>query len=247
MSAEQRRHADHGAAPLPQRHPGRCSARAPGAGGGRPPGWRSWSRCSSPPRPFLMSVGTPARRWRSAISSSPAPWDASRLLDRAGHLHLAAGQHDQVGGDPLELGEHVRGEHDRDVVLAGRLDDRGHEVVPGHRVERGQRLVEHQQARPAGQRDRQRELRLLPAGERRRPSAAAGCRAVRAGRRRGAGPSAGSGCGRPAACRRRAGSGRAARPGRRRRSDRARRASPPGCRRARSRRPRWAWSGRRPW
>ena len=95
----------------------------------------------------------------------PGPVGREQVLDRAGHLHLAPGQHDQVGGDPLELRQHVRGEHDRDVVLAGRLDDRGHEVVPRDRVERGQRLVEHQQARPAGQRDRERELRLLPAGE----------------------------------------------------------------------------------
>jgi DNA-binding CsgD family transcriptional regulator len=45
------------------------------------------------------------------------------------------------------------------------LDAGREEVLPGHRVERGQRLVEHQQLGPPGQRDRQRELRFLPAGQ----------------------------------------------------------------------------------
>ena len=74
-------------------------------------------------------------------------------------------EHDQVGGDPFQLGEHVRGQHHGDPVVFGRGDDRGEEVLPGHRVERGQRLVEHQQRGTAGQRDRQRELGLLAAGQ----------------------------------------------------------------------------------
>ena len=62
-----------------------------------------------------------------------------------GHLDLAAGQHDQVVGHPLQLGQRVRGEQHRDAVLGHRLHHRGQELVPGQRVQRGQRLVEDEQ------------------------------------------------------------------------------------------------------
>ena len=66
---------------------------------------------------------------------------AEQFFRRAGDPHLAVGQYDQVGGDALELGEHVRGEQHGDAVLLRRLGHRREEVIPGHRVEGGQGLV----------------------------------------------------------------------------------------------------------
>jgi len=93
-----------------------------------------------------------------------------QVVDLAGHLHPASRQQDEVVGHPLELGQRVRGQHHGQPTLLAfplpcRRHDRGHEVVPGQRVEHGQRLVEHEQPRPPGQGQRQRELRLLPAGQ----------------------------------------------------------------------------------
>jgi hypothetical protein len=42
---------------------------------------------------------------------------------------------------------------------------RVHEVAPGDGIEHRDRFVEHQQPRPAGKRQGQRELRLLAAGQ----------------------------------------------------------------------------------
>ena len=95
----------------------------------------------------------------------PGPVRGEQFPHRPGDPHLALGQHDQVAGDPFQLGQHVRGQHHGDPVAFGRRDDGGEEVLPGHRVERGKRLVEHQQRGAAGQRDRQRELGLLAAGQ----------------------------------------------------------------------------------
>ncbi len=104
-----------------------------------------------------------------------------QFADRAGDPHLAAAEYHEVGGDPLEFGEHVRGKHHGDAVAACGLDHGRQEVVAGHRVEGGERLVEHEQRRQAGQRDRQRELRLLPAGQRANPLAEGDLKADEAG------------------------------------------------------------------
>ena len=75
------------------------------------------------------------------------------------------GQHDQVVGHPVQLGQHVRGQHHRDALAGHRGQHRGHEIAPGHRVQRGQRLVQHQQPGAPGQGHGQRELGLLAAGQ----------------------------------------------------------------------------------
>ena len=75
------------------------------------------------------------------------------------------GHHDQVVGHPLELGEHVRGQQHRHAVVGRRRQHRRHEIVAGDRVEHCHRLIEHEEARAAGQRQGQRELGLLPAGQ----------------------------------------------------------------------------------
>ena len=93
------------------------------------------------------------------------PVPGQQILDLARYLYLAAGQHDQVVGNPFQLGQHVRGQHHGDPVLGHRGHHRRHEIVPGHRVQHGQRLVQHQQVRAPGQGNSQRELGLLAAGQ----------------------------------------------------------------------------------
>ena len=49
--------------------------------------------------------------------------------------------------------------------LGDGLHHRLQELAPGERIERGDRLVEQQQLRPLGERERERDLRLLAARE----------------------------------------------------------------------------------
>jgi hypothetical protein len=59
----------------------------------------------------------------------------------------------------------VRGEHHRDPLLVAGSDERAEEIVPCDRVQPCQRLVEQQQPGPPGQRQGERKLRLLAAGQ----------------------------------------------------------------------------------
>jgi hypothetical protein len=93
------------------------------------------------------------------------PVPGQQVIHLPSDLHPVMGQHDEVVSHPLELGQDVRGQDHRDAVLGHRGHHRGHELVPGQRVEHGQRLVQDQQLRPAGQRDGQRQLGLLTAGQ----------------------------------------------------------------------------------
>jgi hypothetical protein len=88
-----------------------------------------------------------------------------QLLDRAGRPHRSPGEHDHPVADPFQLGDHVRGDDDGQGVVGDGGHQPAHEVEPRDRVEAGDRLVEHQQRRPLGQRHRQRDLRLLAAGQ----------------------------------------------------------------------------------
>ena len=56
-------------------------------------------------------------------------------VDHAVDTYRSAGEQDEVVGHAFELGERVRRQDDRDALVGHRGDDRGHEVVPGHRVE----------------------------------------------------------------------------------------------------------------
>ena len=109
-------------------------------------------------RPLRVPVGLGGRAGQHAVGGE-------QVIDLAGHLHPAPRQQDQVVGHPLELGQHVRGQQHRHAVVGRRRQHRGHEVVPGHRVQHRHRLIQHQQPRPPGQRQGQRELRLLAAGQ----------------------------------------------------------------------------------
>jgi hypothetical protein len=107
-------------------------------------------------------IGMPADLGRRAGQHAVG---GEQVIDLAGHLDPAPRHQDEVVGHPLKLGQHVRGQHDRHPVLGRRGHHRGHEVVPGQRVEVRQRFVQHEQARPPSQRQGQRELRLLAAGQ----------------------------------------------------------------------------------
>ena len=87
------------------------------------------------------------------------------LLDVAGHPDLGVDQDDEVVADPFEVGDHVRGEQDADLVLGDRLHQDLQELAPGERVQARDRLVEDQQLGPLGQREGQGELGALAAGE----------------------------------------------------------------------------------
>ena len=87
------------------------------------------------------------------------------LVDRPVDPDPTVGDEHQMVGDPLELGEQVRGQHHRDAVVGHRRHHRGHEVVPGQRIERRGRLVEHQQPRVPGQGEAERQLGLLSTGQ----------------------------------------------------------------------------------
>ena len=66
------------------------------------------------------------------------------LVDRAGELRATAREDDQLIADPLEIGDDVRGEDDRDSGFGHRLQDTGEELPPRQRIERRDRLVEQQ-------------------------------------------------------------------------------------------------------
>jgi len=93
------------------------------------------------------------------------PVAGKQVIDLARHLKLGAGEHDEVIGDPLKLGHLVRREQHRDSVVGHRRQHRRQEVLPGDGVERGERLVQDEQPGLPGQRQGERELRLLAAGE----------------------------------------------------------------------------------
>ncbi len=88
-----------------------------------------------------------------------------QVLDLTSHLHLAAGQHDEVVGDPLQVGERVRGQQHGHAVVGHRRQHRGQELPAGQRVKRGQGLIEDEQPGPSGQRQGQRELGNLATGQ----------------------------------------------------------------------------------
>ena len=94
-----------------------------------------------------------------------------QLVDVAGELHARADEHDEVVAHALEIGDQVRGQHDADAVLGDDLHQVLQELAPGERVEARDRLVEDQQLGPLRDRQRERELRALAAGQRAGPLA----------------------------------------------------------------------------
>ena len=100
-----------------------------------------------------------------AARAGQQPVARDDLRDRSVQLRGALGERDQVIADALELGDDVGGENDRDPLVDDGLHHRVQELAARERVERGHRLVEQQQPRLLGERQRQRDLCLLAAGE----------------------------------------------------------------------------------
>jgi len=86
-------------------------------------------------------------------------------IDLAGHLHPAARDDQQVVADSLEIAHNVGGEQHRRPFLGNGLCQPLHELAPGQRIERRHGLVEQEQVGALGERQGERHLRLLTAGE----------------------------------------------------------------------------------
>ena len=105
-----------------------------------------------------QGVDVPARAGQPVVGGE-------QLLDVALDPHLGVDQHDEVVADPFQVGDHVRGQQDAELVLGDRLHQHLQELAAGERVEARDRLVEDQQLGPLGQAQGERELRALPAGQ----------------------------------------------------------------------------------
>ena len=101
----------------------------------------------------------------SARTPVSTRWLATMLSISPGELHLRRREDDEVIAHPLEVGDDVRREDDRHARLGDGLHHRLHELAAGERIERRDRLVEHEQIRSLGERERERDLRLLAARE----------------------------------------------------------------------------------
>ena len=89
-------------------------------------------------------------------------------VDVTAELDPGPCQQDEVVAHPLQVGDQVRGQQDGEAARGVRhaRGQRGEEVSPCQRVERRDRLVEQQHPRQLGQRQRQRHLGALAAGQR---------------------------------------------------------------------------------
>ena len=67
--------------------------------------------------------------------------------------------------DTLEVGDDVRREDHGQPAVRNRLHQRLHELAARERIERRDRLVEDEQIGALRERERERDLRLLAAGE----------------------------------------------------------------------------------
>lgn len=105
------------------------------------------------------------RRFVAGPRSGQHPVRRQHVVDRAGEPDATAVEQHQVIADGFEVGDHVRGQQHGDPVFGDGGHHRGHEGAARDRVEVGQRLVQHQQRGALGQRQRQRDLGLLAAGQ----------------------------------------------------------------------------------
>ena len=108
------------------------------------------------PAPAPAAFRPPAgATWRSRGPSAASSSSCRALLHDAAPLEHVdpVGVHD--GGEP------VRDEHRHHVAVARHLADGAGDLLLGERVERGGRLVEDQEVRPAQQRARDRQALLL--------------------------------------------------------------------------------------
>ncbi len=88
-----------------------------------------------------------------------------QVVDVVGQHHPPARHHDEVVTDPLDVGDEVGRQHHRQVVLGDRFHEVRQELAARQRVEARHRLVEDEQLGSLGERERQRELGALTAGQ----------------------------------------------------------------------------------
>ena len=131
------------------------------------------------------------RRVRVSARPDQAVMRREQLVDLSGDLDAGVDEDDEVVADPLEVGDEMGGENDAHAVLGDDLHQAAQEVAPGDRVEARDRLVEDQQLGPLRDRQRQRQLGSLAAGELPGPLSRDRGRAVRSGARPARGSSRG--------------------------------------------------------
>ncbi len=85
------------------------------------------------------------------------------LGDLADELHPRRRQDDEVVADPLQVGDDVRGKQHGHAPLLANLGQRPQKIAPRQRIEAGHRLIQQQDIGLFGQREGQRQLRLLAA------------------------------------------------------------------------------------
>ncbi len=90
---------------------------------------------------------------------------AEDLVDLPRELNAARREDDEGVTHALELRDDVRREHHGEPLLGHGLHQRLQELAARKRIERGHRLVEHEQLGPFGQGERERDLRLLAPGK----------------------------------------------------------------------------------
>jgi hypothetical protein len=88
------------------------------------------------------------------------------VLDGRRELHVRPGKEDQVVADALEVGDDVRREEHGQAAVRDRLHQRLKELAPRERVESRDGLVEDEQLGALRERERERNLGLLPARQR---------------------------------------------------------------------------------
>ena len=105
--------------------------------------------------------------FQPTVRVSDGDFDSPKPIEQLGQRlrqHQAARVHEPDGiNQPLDLVEVVRRDQNRPLLLAGPFEDPVHEVVAHDRIEPAERLVEHEQRRPVGERRHERGLDAHPA------------------------------------------------------------------------------------
>jgi hypothetical protein len=86
-----------------------------------------------------------------------------RVLYRAVEHHRGRGEDDERVADPFQVPDDVRRKEHRPPVRNDRIAERGQKVEPREGIEPCHRLVKQQNGSMGPQRERQGDLRLLPA------------------------------------------------------------------------------------
>jgi hypothetical protein len=137
---------------------------------GHLPGWIGHGAVEAGEHPGLafglrhLHDGEQAVQLRGAPARSDQhPVAGENVVDVGAQAHPGAGQQDEVVADTLEVVHEAGGEHHRDVTVDSHSGEGGEELASGEGIERGERLVQQQDARPLAERKAERDLGFLPA------------------------------------------------------------------------------------